>query len=218
MGMAEDLKAVEGLYNALVAQGVPSDRAYAIARQGSYPESATQNPGETWMGYRGWQDEERAGESQPQARDQRMMDLMGNAAAAQARRERPISYQPGGGQMPGMPWDDPSVGAGMMGGGLTPDMLRRIQLYQAIMGMGRGAGGMQPNPNTNNLITQLQGGGQQGSMGMSPQMMAMLQYYMQNQVNNLGPQPGGSMQGPAYPQGGGVDLSTLLGTLGFPTR
>lgn len=113
--------------------------------------------------------------------------------------------------MPGTPWDDPSVGAGMMGGGLTPDMIKRIQLYQAIMG-NRGAGGMQPNPNTNHLMNQLQGGGQQqGMMGLSPQMMAMLQYYMQQQQQNQG--------SGYYPQGGGgVDLSTLAQLLRAPQQ
>lgn len=96
----------------------------------------------------------------------------------------------------------PSLQPGGAAGGLTPDMLKRIQLYQAIMGMGRGAAGMQLNPNTNNLINQLQGGGQQAQGIMNPQIMALLNYWQQMQ------QQGGPGQ---FPQGGGgVTLAQLL--------
>lgn len=129
--------------------------------------------------------------------------------------QQDISYQPGGAGMAGG-WGNPGGGAPGMGGGLTPDMLKRIQLYQMLM-QNRGAGGMVNNPLTqaaqqmNPQMPGQQMQGQQGGglMAMIMQNPQLLQWFMQQQQGGPG----------AFPQGGGgVTLAQLLGApQGQPT-
>lgn len=176
MGMAEDLKASEQLYNALVAQGLSPNQAWAIARGPSYPETQTQDPGSQWN-LPALADEWRAARIQPESREQRMLGVQGGVEAAQQRRERPISYQPGGNQMPGMLGDDQSR--------MSPQDMARLRLMMQIL-QNRGTGGMQQNP--------LMGGGQQAFGAQILQNPQLLQWLMQQQNGGVG----------NYPQGGGV--------------
>lgn len=126
-----------------------------------------------------------------------------------------------------MPWSDPTTADGAPGqmGQIDPQVLKRWQMAMSLMNA-RGPGGMQPSsqmfggaggmgagaaPGYQNLMNQLQAPQQ----GISPQIMQLIQYYLQNQ-GQYPPGSGAGTTGPNFPNGGGG--INLLQALGFPGR
>lgn len=196
-----------------IYNGVPPDVARSMVNNPSYAEGQRQG-GPSWpTPYSGEERDRQASKKDfnapgdPEGFAQHMFNKMwfGN------RRQQNISYQPGGSQMPGMPWDQQNQ--------MSPQDIARMRLMMQIIGA-RGAGGMAQNPfgggmqfgqnaPGGGLANQLANPGQGGLMAMIMQNPQLLQWFMQQQQGGPGG-PGGSSG--SFPQGGGgVTLAQLLG-------